>query len=535
MHYYTGVEDRIWCGDGANPPGIFASFLIDINPFRNVPILRDWGISANSQMYVFITTEEQLSVKTQINIIDDLADMRNKVQRFFNLLTNFLSQFGNQLSTAIQNALLDFQSTTTSFIAQLHNAIYGEFKLKYVISVVKDIWKIYTTDIKHATRHIIDDLEFDTSVIANNLTELIESEIARIGRNIDSTVSKIRNSVMSLADRFTGFGFRFVAFVRIFSLEFSVMDIEFVYSIDSLGRCSQFQKVYEIMKGENAIRMLARGTVRTKLGHFLLCERGEYLSIAISSDRDQFIVHIHIEVGILGMTVSGDLLMHNNGMVIRVEGNIWDVFFARIELSTEVGKKWNDLTFNVKGRLGVAVGDNAGTYTASSNFEGSYLNGIRGLARNIADSAINRLQVAQNRLSTAQKSLGNAQKTLTSAQGYLRTCNSKFDNAIGRLEDAKKKIENAKGPFEEALRKLKAAKRNVDNLCTIRTCRPVCIPGIRWKRCGSWIKYSCPQWTSCMIRVPDPFCELKMLVVVLSDSWLMLHWKLPKYLLELLC
>jgi hypothetical protein len=143
--------------------------------------------------------------------------------------------------------------------------------------------------------------------------------------------------------------------------------------------------------------------------------------------------------------------------------------------------------------------------------------------------------VAQNRLSTAQKSLGNAQKKLTSAQGYLRTCNSKFDNAIGRLEDAKKKIENAKGPFEEALRKLKAAKRNVDNLCTIRTCRPVCIPGIRWKRCGSWIKYSCPQWTSCMIRVPDPFCELKMLVVVLSDSWLMLHWKLPKYLLELLC
>jgi hypothetical protein len=31
---YTGVGDRIWCGDGANPPGIFAAFLIDINPVK---------------------------------------------------------------------------------------------------------------------------------------------------------------------------------------------------------------------------------------------------------------------------------------------------------------------------------------------------------------------------------------------------------------------------------------------------------------------------------------------------------------------
>jgi hypothetical protein len=56
--------------------------------------------------------------------------------------------------------------------------------LKTVLSVAKDIWKTYTTDIKHTARHIIDDLEFDTSVIANNLTELIESEIARIGHKL---------------------------------------------------------------------------------------------------------------------------------------------------------------------------------------------------------------------------------------------------------------------------------------------------------------------------------------------------------------
>ena len=326
---YTGVGDRIWCGDGANPPGIFASFLIDINLFRNVPILRDWGISASGQMYVFITTEEQLSENTQINIIDDLTDMRNKVQRFFNLLTDFSSQFGNQLSTAIKNSLSDFQNSTTSFIAQLHSAINGEIKLKTVLSVAKDIWKTYTTDIKHTARHIIDDLEFDTSVIANNLTELIESEIARIGRNIDSTISKIRNNVMSLASKFTGFGFRLAAFVKIFNLEFSSMDIELIYSVDSLGRCSKFQEVYEIMKGEKALRILLRSTKRIKLGYFLSSEVGGFSIISMNIQIDKFVMHTPLHVEILGMRVSGDLLINNNGMLIRIEGPIWKVFFAR--------------------------------------------------------------------------------------------------------------------------------------------------------------------------------------------------------------
>jgi exonuclease VII small subunit len=486
---FTGVGDRIWCGDGANPPGIFASFLIHINPFRDIPILRDWGISASSQMYGFITTEEQLSVNTRINIIDDLTDMRNKVQRFFNLLTDFSSQFGNQLSTAIQNALLDFQNSTTSFIAQLHNAINGEIKLKNVITVAKDIWKTYTTDIKHTARHIIDDLEFDTSVIANNFTELIESEIARIGRNIDSTISKIRSNVMSLADRYTGFGFRFAAFVEIFNLKFPSMDIELIYSVDSLGRCSKFQEVYEIMKGEKAFRILARVTVRKKLGYFLSCEVGTYLSTSMSIRQYFFVMHIHLHVDILGMTVSGDLLINNNGMLIRIEGNIWKVFFARIELSSEVGKKWHDLIFNVKGTFGVAV--------RGSDFEGSLLDGMRQLARELADSANNRLQAAQERISRAQSSLASAQKRLTDAQAYIEKCHSKFDDTIERLEAAKNTLEKAKAPYQDAVERLRKAQRNINNLCKIRSCNSICIPGGSCSCSCSWSSCSCScSWSS---------------------------------------
>ena len=499
---YTGVGDRIWCGDGANPPGIFASFLIDINLFRNVPILRDWGISASGQMYVFITTEEQLSENTQINIIDDLTDMRNKVQRFFNLLTDFSSQFGNQLSTAIKNSLSDFQNSTTSFIAQLHSAINGEIKLKTVLSVAKDIWKTYTTDIKHTARHIIDDLEFDTSVIANNLTELIESEIARIGRNIDSTISKIRNNVMSLASKFTGFGFRLAAFVKIFNLEFSSMDIELIYSVDSLGRCSKFQEVYEIMKGEKALRILLRSTKRIKLGYFLSSEVGGFSIISMNIQIDKFVMHTPLHVEILGMRVSGDLLINNNGMLIRIEGPIWKVFFARIELSSEIGKKWNDLMFNVKGTFGVAE--------RSSDFEGSLLDGMRQLTRQLADSANNRFQAAQERLSRAQNSLASTQKKLTDAQEYIEKCHSKFDDAIERLDAAKNSLEKAKAPYQDARERLRKAQRNVDNLCKISSCNSICVGGLSWSVCKrGWIKYPCSSWNGCSYRIPNKPCEMK--------------------------
>jgi hypothetical protein len=56
-------------------------------------------------------------------------------------------------------------------------------------------------------------------------------------------------------------------------------------------------------------------------------------------------------------------------------------------LSSEVGKKWNDLILNVKGTFGVAA--------RGSDFEGSLLDGMRQLATELADSANNRLQLIE--------------------------------------------------------------------------------------------------------------------------------------------
>jgi exonuclease VII small subunit len=208
------------------------------------------------------------------------------------------------------------------------------------------------------------------------------------------------------------------------------------------------------------------------------------------SIRQYFVVmHIHLHVDILGMTVSGDLLINNNGMLIRIEGNIWKVFFARIELSSEVGKKWNDLILNVKGTFGVAA--------RGSDFEGSLLDGMRQLASKLADSANNRLQAAQEHISRAQSSLASAQKRLTDVQAYIEKCHSKFDDTIERLEAAKNTLEKAKAPYQDAVERLRKAQRNINNLCKIRSCNSICIPGGSCSCSCSWSSCSCScSWSS---------------------------------------
>jgi exonuclease VII small subunit len=278
------------------------------------------------------------------------------------------------------------------------------------------------------------------------------------------------------------------------------MDIELIYSVDSLGRCSKFQEVYEIMKGEKALRILLRSTKRIKLGYFLLSEVGRFSSISMNIQIDKFVMHTHLHVEILGMRVSGDLLINNNGMLIRIEGHIWKVFFARIELSSEIGKKWNDLIFNVKGTFGVAE--------RSSDFEGSLLDGMRQLTRQLADSANNRFQAAQERLSRAQNSLASTQKKLTDAQEYIEKCHSKFDDAIERLDAAKNSLEKAKAPYQDALERLRKAQRNVDNLCKIGWCNSICVGGLSWSVCKrGWFKYPCSSWNGCSYRIPNIPCE----------------------------
>ncbi|XP_052081717.1 uncharacterized protein LOC127719541 isoform X3 [Mytilus californianus] len=506
LEVYTSVggeDNRIWCGNAANPPGIFASFLVDYNPFKSIPLLENWMFAAAVKIHAFVTTEEKLSLQTEIDVVNNILQTKDIVERFLNLVDDFRNESIDALSGDLQQQLSKLSFSVSELSSSLTDILNSQSSLQNISTSMKLLWDKFIT-IKKTTRKLLDELEFHAGKFVANLTNLLESEIARIGRNINLTISRITSKVFSLVKSYTGAGFRFTAFVRIFSLDFSSMGVELVHSTQRLGECNKFRKVYELLHGEPAIRVLARGSHPIKLGYFLSLETVA-LSIAIGNGK--FVAHAHIDVSVLGMKASGDLFISSNGLYVVIEGNIWNIFLARVTLSVELGRKWYELTFALKGILLATSHKLGSTTAANSDFQVSYLTGLRLFATKLANEANKRLTAVQNGLSSAQKALTRAQQKLSNAQNKVRDCHSSFDNAISKLETVKRKVDDAKIPFERALETLRNAQRKVNNLCKIRHCSYLCIPGFRLRTCGGWIRYPCFKYTSCMFKVPNLLCE----------------------------
>lgn len=339
------------------------------------------------------------------------------------------------------------------------------------------------------------------------------------------------------------------------------IDIEIVYSEGNLFRCSRFDKVRNLLKGESALRFIGRAYTDVDipelkaipvLGKFLSVQVGFGLGGAFSVNSDEVVIQLEAFVNMIGIRRTIDLFITRRGLYFYLEGNVWDIFFAQIDVSAEVGKKWYDLIFRLHGRLvanarrkrfytdvfssnnylkafkSATMTRHTHTYqkralvhginkrqvqTVSASFRSSYLDALKKAINYIGEEANLRLTQAQNLMTQAQNSLTKAENWLDSMQNNVRKANVLFDIAISGLEKARQRLQEVKGPFDEAVKKLEEAKKNVDKLCKIRTCPAICIPGIRCRICrkriwGIIIQYPCCSFTRCMIRFPNPICEI---------------------------
>jgi hypothetical protein len=57
--------------------------------------------------------------------------------------------------------------------------------------------------------------------------------------------------------------------MKIDGLEITWLDVELVHSGNQLGQCSKFKKVYELLKGETSVKLLARSTIKQRVGYFI--------------------------------------------------------------------------------------------------------------------------------------------------------------------------------------------------------------------------------------------------------------------------
>ncbi|XP_052767953.1 uncharacterized protein LOC128208430 [Mya arenaria] len=262
------------------------------------------------------------------------------------------------------------------------------------------------------------------------------------------------------------------------------------------------------MKGERAFRAIGLITIENRISFFKIPEVGFGLGLAVSvENKNKFQAILRAKVDVIGIKGQADLIIANTGIYFVIEGNVWDIFKANIDVSAEdlpENDSWQSLVFTLEGNF-LADADGDGDFTDS------YIAALRRFTKMIADDAEKRINKVKSYITNAQDALTSAQNWLEEKKAALRASNIIFDKAVNGLDKSKDKLEEAKKPFKNAIDVLEEAQRKVDRLCKLRNCRKICIPGIKCKICykKAWfarIPYPCCHFNDCMISFPDPIC-----------------------------
>ncbi|XP_013380568.1 uncharacterized protein LOC106151732 isoform X2 [Lingula anatina] len=178
-----GLEPRQWCGANANPPGIFLSLRLSINPFRNIPILGDWVFYNRHSVYAFVTYDQSGKIKNlpTVDLLQDIVDIQQIVNHFMEVLNQNLERFKGLLSNTaaallnlVHTALADLKAAIQEIVGDLQNLTFPDFSV--VLDTIRNAWTV----LKMASQNFLDAVEFNIEIAKHNFTEMIKFEVNRI-------------------------------------------------------------------------------------------------------------------------------------------------------------------------------------------------------------------------------------------------------------------------------------------------------------------------------------------------------------------
>lgn len=465
-------------------------------------------------MDVFVTSEPPTAVtpETHIDILDDIVDARGMTERFLNLTLETVAKYGTLLINQSMLYIKDMEDTLKNLLATLDDFVV---RLNHPLDSIQDIGEfidmseIFTNgfrSLQRDTKNFILSLKEDSRLAKNGFETLFEDEVKQIKVRLQEARDNFVNQSLSLINHINGFGIGAHGSLRIFNLEIIGLRLEMVYSAERLGACGKFARAYEVLKGEKAFRIYAEVSSDViRLLPFIRLLKGAGIGLAVSLETmGRLAAQVHANIRLLGTSADVDIILSNTGIYIYMEHNIWDTFKTKLEVYAEHGSSWKDLIFDVKGQF---LADKDG----DGDFGDSYLSALRGFTQKLADDAEKRISGVEGSFTEAQNCLTAAQNWLEEKKSVVYSANKAFDAAVSKLEDAKSALERAKIPFQKAIDKLNEAQRKVDNLCRIKTCDRICVPGLKCSICWTkvWfvkIPYPCCSFTTCMFSFPDPIC-----------------------------
>ncbi|XP_060569041.1 uncharacterized protein LOC132727520 [Ruditapes philippinarum] len=509
-----GQMQREWCGINANPPGLYMSLTVDVNPFRDIPILKNGFFDINNLVYAFIATDpsQTSSNGDHINILQEIVNLKETANKFVNTtIKNVASNISLLFNESVETFghLMSSAEYLVINLDKLVHELYDSSEIIFtnLVKNVSDIWRNGYKPLRKNAEKFLDSIEHNSANAIHDFASPIEHAISQLKAQIGSPIITLFSQIKDLYNNPVGFGIRYKGSLEVFFIKIVGLEIELVYSVNQLGKCDRFKKLYELLKCERALRIygvISSGLI--KVLPFIRMDVGAGIGVAISFDSPSKVIgQLHAEASVLGITLNCDIFLTPTGHYFFLQGKIWNTFMAELKVSFESNES-GVKTFEVLGRFVANAGE-------GDSFQDSYLDGIRKITQKIADETDRRISQVQNAISTAQNALSKAQEWLENKKAIIYSANKAFDRAVQALEYAKDRLEAAKIPFRNALSVLNEAQRKVDSLCKIRTCRRICIPGISCRICryrvwGLKIHFPCCRFTNCMLSFPDPFCVL---------------------------
>ncbi|KAL4223228.1 Immunoglobulin C-2 Type [Mactra antiquata] len=508
----TGGTGRSRCG--SDPAGLFFTLTLEANPFEGVPYL-DGFFQTGLRLYGFMSyvpAKIPSSSETFSDKIFDVSAVINETLMVISSSTGHVEELGD----AIKRLLLNQLSTGLRIFREF---VDGKLKKDWdnkedVESIINSVEMLRQSFI-YTEQFIVkfcDELQFNKDSTIQTLTNKLKDTVVQIKKFLGTTFNSITDATYEEAGNYTDFGFKGVTDLIIFGLRFPSLDVELVYSKGNLYSCTKFKEVIEFLDGEDGVQFLGGFSNLISLGRFFTLKEGK-IGGAIALNSNKVVLHFRADVRMLGKHSTADIFITSNGgMYFYLQTKIWNAFKAQINVTSEVGKQWYDLTFVLNGSL-VAIPDEQNAQN-DENFQNTYLNGLTKALSNILDGARKRLDGAKKQLARTRTAFTAAQKWLEEKKAVVRKADSVFTKAVKKLETAKRKVEAAKGPLYEAEKRLEAANLKISNLCTLRHCPVVCIPGIKityrtiklmW---GKRVTIPKPKFDKCMIKLPRVTCVI---------------------------
>ena len=510
LHHVTGYSTRELCGSEANPSGLFISFFTRVNPFNGIPALEDNSkIDLTSRIYAYFAMEEVSELSS-----DKRGQVKNSVQSIDQSLATFSTYlvyiFGNDDFNAYISHLRNVTGDIAVILGFLDENIM-ESEVSYIVTAFNNIWT-YTT--------ILDDVIIEMNSISLLTTDPTIATFLRSLANsvqplrdlVDTAINILSSSLFNSIPPSTGFGMKMRIYITLFDTNVG-LDVEFVYS-EKLFQCSRFSALANYFDpGEKAIAFLGTIEVPIPFGELFEVDVGGGFGGAFSTSRLRFAYRISVYASLFDISVTSDLFYTFNGIYTYIEGNIFNLFFAQIDIYTGIGENWYDLIYKVSGRFAIGDRRKRQIQTNVKSFDGSLKDALQKAVIHVSDMVTSRLDAIQELVKLQQSINDAARGWLHDRLNDLKGAKEIHTNNLSKLDKARKFLRNAKKPFQKALELLTSAQRAVDNLCSIKTCALICVPGIKCRVCWKkvWlvkIPYPCCWTTNCMIRIPNPICVL---------------------------